>query len=171
MCFVTIKWWYWQVWDNNPWVFYLWGGNGCTEEKSTWFQKDWGKAGKVSAFPRSWKFWSQWHWQVRNELSETATITGQPPRPISSFVAALKDEVIIRAWRPNTEQCSLKIFNVPALLTHFHSSLSSLTPWAVRETGCLLKFNGIHETTKTSEERKKPCTLQEHFTFCFWSLW
>lgn len=31
------------------------------------------------------------------ELSETATITGQPPKPIANSVAALKDEVIIRA--------------------------------------------------------------------------
>lgn len=31
------------------------------------------------------------------DLSETATITGQPPKPISNSVAALKDEVIIRA--------------------------------------------------------------------------
>lgn len=31
------------------------------------------------------------------ELSETATITGQSPKPISNSVAALKDEVIITA--------------------------------------------------------------------------
>lgn len=31
------------------------------------------------------------------ELSETGTIPGQHPKPISNSVAALKDEVIIRA--------------------------------------------------------------------------